>query len=83
MCISGVHRLTSLSSALTLNFILNLRKFSSLLISVLYFENGFGFEMMVGSGLVLLGTVMYSISSSAPKKASVVVTSTEHASKTK
>lgn len=65
MCISGVHRLTSLSSALTLNFILNLRKFSSLLISVLYFENGFGFEMAVGSSFVLLGTVMYSLSSSS------------------
>ncbi|KAI1311271.1 golgi uridine diphosphate-N- acetylglucosamine transporter [Mortierella claussenii] len=71
MCISGVHRLTSLSSALTLNFILNLRKFTSLLISVLYFENGFGFEMAVGSSLVLLGTLMYSVSSSkslSPKK---------------
>ncbi|KAF9355627.1 golgi uridine diphosphate-N- acetylglucosamine transporter [Mortierella sp. AD094] len=65
MCISGVHRLTSLSSALTLNFILNLRKFTSLLISVLYFENGFGFEMAVGTSLVLLGTVMYSVSSSS------------------
>ncbi|KAF9291909.1 golgi uridine diphosphate-N- acetylglucosamine transporter [Mortierella alpina] len=65
MCISGVHRLTSLSSALTLNFILNLRKFTSLLISVLYFENGFGFEMAVGSSLVLLGTIMYSVSSSS------------------
>ncbi|KAF9207722.1 golgi uridine diphosphate-N- acetylglucosamine transporter [Haplosporangium sp. Z 27] len=64
MCISGVHRLTSLSSALTLNFILNLRKFTSLLISVLYFENGFGFEMAVGTSLVLLGTIMYSVSSS-------------------
>ncbi|KAF9906509.1 golgi uridine diphosphate-N- acetylglucosamine transporter [Linnemannia zychae] len=74
MCISGVHRLTSLSSALTLNFILNLRKFSSLLISVLYFENGFGFEMAVGTTLVLLGTVMYSLSSSSPKKPSAVVT---------
>ncbi|KAK3812267.1 MAG: UAA transporter [Benniella sp.] len=64
MCISGVHRLTSLSSALTLNFVLNLRKFTSLVISVLYFENGFGFEMAFGSCLVLLGTIMYSVSSS-------------------
>ncbi|KAF9107087.1 golgi uridine diphosphate-N- acetylglucosamine transporter [Mortierella sp. GBA35] len=70
MCISGVHRLTSLSSALTLNFILNLRKFSSLLISVLYFENGFGFEMAVGTSLVLLGTVMYSVSSSSSSSSS-------------
>ncbi|KAG0258662.1 golgi uridine diphosphate-N- acetylglucosamine transporter [Actinomortierella ambigua] len=62
MCISGVHRLTSLSSALTLNFILNLRKFTSLVISVLYFENGFGFEMAIGTSLVLLGTIMYSVS---------------------
>ncbi|KAG0374475.1 golgi uridine diphosphate-N- acetylglucosamine transporter [Mortierella sp. AD032] len=77
MCISGVHRLTSLSSALTLNFILNLRKFTSLLISVLYFENGFGFEMAVGTTLVLLGTVMYSLSSSSsPKKPSTTTTAT-------
>ncbi|KAG0234545.1 golgi uridine diphosphate-N- acetylglucosamine transporter [Actinomortierella wolfii] len=62
MCISGVHRLTSLSSALTLNFILNLRKFTSLVISVLYFENGFGIEMAIGTSLVLLGTIMYSVS---------------------
>ncbi|KAF9945002.1 hypothetical protein BGZ65_011315, partial [Modicella reniformis] len=68
MCISGVHRLTSLSSALTLNFVLNLRKFTSLVISVLYFENGFGFEMAVGSTLVLLGTIMYSVSSSTSAK---------------
>ncbi|KAF9314365.1 golgi uridine diphosphate-N- acetylglucosamine transporter [Podila horticola] len=67
MCISGVHRLTSLSSALTLNFVLNLRKFTSLLISVLYFNNSFGSEMAVGSSLVLLGTVMYSVSSSRPQ----------------
>ncbi|KAG0020215.1 golgi uridine diphosphate-N- acetylglucosamine transporter [Podila clonocystis] len=67
MCISGVHRLTALSSALTLNFVLNLRKFTSLLISVLYFNNSFGFEMAVGSSLVLLGTIMYSVSSSSPK----------------
>ncbi|KAF9976892.1 golgi uridine diphosphate-N- acetylglucosamine transporter, partial [Mortierella antarctica] len=73
MCISGVHRLTSLSSALTLNFILNLRKFTSLLISVLYFENGFGFEMAVGSSLVLLGTIMYSVSSSRSSSSSATV----------
>ncbi|KAF9582290.1 golgi uridine diphosphate-N- acetylglucosamine transporter [Lunasporangiospora selenospora] len=68
MCISGVHRLTSLSTALTLNFILNLRKFTSLVISVLYFENGFSFEMVVGSSLVLLGTIMYSLSSTSQPK---------------
>ncbi|KAF9967125.1 golgi uridine diphosphate-N- acetylglucosamine transporter [Mortierella alpina] len=76
MCISGVHRLTSLSSALTLNFILNLRKFTSLLISVLYFENGFGFEMAVGSSLVLLGTIMYSVSSSSSSSSPPYPTST-------
>ncbi|KAF9372159.1 golgi uridine diphosphate-N- acetylglucosamine transporter [Podila verticillata] len=68
MCISGVHRLTSLSSALTLNFVLNLRKFTSLLISVLYFDNSFGFEMAAGSSLVLLGTAMYSVSSRPSQK---------------
>lgn len=74
MCISGVHRLQSLSSALTLNFVLNLRKFTSLLISVLYFNNSFGFEMAVGSSLVLLGTVMYSLSSSRPSQKSKTTT---------
>ncbi|KAG0252506.1 golgi uridine diphosphate-N- acetylglucosamine transporter [Mortierella polycephala] len=77
MCISGVHRLTSLSSALTLNFILNLRKFTSLLVSVLYFENGFGFEMAVGSSLVLLGTIMYSMSSSVSTQKPSVTTSSK------
>ncbi|KAF9190171.1 golgi uridine diphosphate-N- acetylglucosamine transporter [Haplosporangium sp. Z 767] len=78
MCISGVHRLTSLSSALTLNFILNLRKFTSLLISVLYFENGFGFEMAVGSSLVLLGTIMYSVSSSVSAQKPSITTSSKN-----
>ncbi|KAG0349612.1 hypothetical protein BG004_000018 [Podila humilis] len=68
MCISGVHRLTSLSSALTLNFILNIRKFTSLLISVVYFENSFGIEMAIGSSFVLLGTIMYSVSSAKANK---------------
>lgn len=77
MCISGVHRLTSLSSALTLNFVLNLRKFTSLLISVLYFDNSFGFEMAAGSSLVLLGTVMYSVSSSRPSQKSKTTTITD------
>src|SRR5437764_1051043 len=35
VCISGVHRLQSISSSLTVNFVLNLRKFISLILSVL------------------------------------------------
>lgn len=52
--------MTATASSLTLNLVLNLRKFTSLLISILYFDNDFGAGAQLGTGLVILGTVVYS-----------------------
>ncbi|KAI9352416.1 UAA transporter [Pilaira anomala] len=60
VCIAGVNRMTSVATSLTLNLVLNLRKFTSLIISILYFSNDFGFGAKMGSGLVFLGTLIYS-----------------------
>jgi len=67
LCISGVHKLSSLASFVTLNLILSVRKFLSLLISVLWFKNSFGFEAMLGATCVLVGTLLYSMGNSNEK----------------
>ena len=59
VCIAGVNRMTAAASSLTLNLILNLRKFTSLLVSILYFNNDFGVGAQIGTGLVILGTIVY------------------------
>ena len=59
VCIAGVNRMTAVASSLTLNLILNLRKFTSLLVSILYFNNDFGVGAQIGTGLVILGTIVY------------------------
>ncbi|KAG0191928.1 golgi uridine diphosphate-N- acetylglucosamine transporter [Apophysomyces sp. BC1034] len=66
VCIAGVNRMTAVATSLTLNLVLNLRKFTSLLISIVYFENEFGTTAMAGTGLVILGTAVYS--SGGPQK---------------
>ncbi|CAO3689461.1 unnamed protein product [Rhizopus stolonifer] len=58
-CIAGVNRMTSVSTSLTLNLVLNLRKFTSLIISIFYFENDFGFGAKMGTALVFFGTLIY------------------------
>lgn len=59
VCIAGVNRMTSVATSLTLNLVLNLRKFSSLIFSIVYFQNDFGFGAKMGSVLVFLGTLIY------------------------
>ena len=59
VCIAGVNRMTAIASSLTLNLVLNLRKFTSLLISILFFNNDFGVGAQMGTGLVILGTIVY------------------------
>ncbi|KAH8550443.1 UAA transporter [Umbelopsis sp. PMI_123] len=66
VCISGVNRMTAVSSSLTLNLVLNLRKFTSLVISIVYFKNPFDIGAFFGSVLVFIGTVMYTQSASWP-----------------
>lgn len=59
VCIAGVNRMTSVATSLTLNLVLNLRKFSSLLFSIIYFDNDFGFGAIMGTILVFFGTLVY------------------------
>ncbi|KAG2202016.1 hypothetical protein INT46_008416 [Mucor plumbeus] len=59
VCIAGVNRMTSVATSLTLNLVLNLRKFSSLMFSIIYFKNDFGFGAKMGSLLVFAGTLIY------------------------
>ncbi|KAI9144301.1 UAA transporter [Paraphysoderma sedebokerense] len=59
VCISGVHRLTSMSSSLTLNLVLTLRKFVSLVISVIVFQNPLSRGMIVGGMMVFAGGMGY------------------------
>ncbi|KAI8329706.1 UAA transporter [Chlamydoabsidia padenii] len=66
ICIAGVNRMTASCTSLTLNLVLNLRKFTSLLISIVYFENEFGLGAQLGSLMVLVGTLVYT--RSGPKK---------------
>ncbi|KAI8371213.1 UAA transporter [Choanephora cucurbitarum] len=59
VCIAGVNRMTSVATSLTLNLVLNLRKFASLLFSIIYFDNDFGFGAIMGTLLVFFGTLIY------------------------
>ncbi|CAO3630357.1 unnamed protein product [Cunninghamella blakesleeana] len=59
VCIAGVNRMTATCSSLTLNLVLNLRKFTSLLISIVYFENDFGPAAKLGTLVVIFGTMIY------------------------
>lgn len=58
-CIAGVNRMTSVATSLTLNLVLNLRKYMSLIFSILYFNNHFGVGAMAGTALVVCGTAIY------------------------
>ncbi|TPX60551.1 hypothetical protein PhCBS80983_g01707 [Powellomyces hirtus] len=71
VCISGVHRLSSVASAVTLNLILSVRKFVSLVVSIVLFDSEFTAGHWFGTAAVFLGTAIYtksSNSSSKPKK---------------
>ncbi|KAJ3152106.1 golgi uridine diphosphate-N- acetylglucosamine transporter [Geranomyces michiganensis] len=67
ICISGVHRLSSMSSAVTLNLILSVRKFVSLVISVWLFGSEFTVGQWIGSAAVFAGTAIYTHASQRAK----------------
>jgi UDP-xylose/UDP-N-acetylglucosamine transporter B4 len=52
--------MTSVATSLTLNLVLNLRKYASLIISIMYFQNDFGIGAKLGTALVVIGTAIYS-----------------------
>ncbi|KAJ3127613.1 hypothetical protein HK098_006052 [Nowakowskiella sp. JEL0407] len=60
VCVSGVHKLSSLATSVTLNLVLSIRKVVSLILSVIIFSNPFTVGHFLGAVLVFVGTIMYS-----------------------
>lgn len=59
LCISSVYVLTTECTSLTVTLVITLRKFLSLIFSIIYFQNPFTIVHWFGSGLVFLGTLMF------------------------
>uniref|UniRef100_A0A8R1TTE6 Sugar phosphate transporter domain-containing protein n=1 Tax=Onchocerca volvulus TaxID=6282 RepID=A0A8R1TTE6_ONCVO len=59
ICITNVHTLISLTTSLNVAMIITLRKFLSMVLSIILFKNSFTFMHCVGSLFVLLGTVAF------------------------
>ncbi|MEE6481758.1 hypothetical protein FKM82_012959, partial [Ascaphus truei] len=59
VCIRGVFILTTECPSLTVTLIVTLRKFLSLIISILYFSNPFTAWHWTGTSLVFVGTLLY------------------------
>lgn len=59
VCIRGVFFLTTECASLTVTLVVTLRKFLSLIISILYFNNPFTVWHWVGTTVVFLGTLLY------------------------
>ena len=60
ICISGVCKLTSMMSSVSVNLILAIRKFVSLFLSIVIFKNEFTRDNWLGTLLVIGGSLMYS-----------------------
>lgn len=59
VCISSVFVLTTECTSLTVTLVVTLRKFISLLFSIVYFNNPFTVYHWVGTSLVFLGTMIF------------------------
>lgn len=59
LCINSVFVLTTECTSLTVTLIVTLRKFASLVFSILYFNNTFTGYHWFGTLLVFLGTMMF------------------------
>lgn len=59
ICISSVYILTTECSSLTVTLVITLRKFFSLLFSILYFQNPFTWIHWIGTMLVFGGTAVF------------------------
>ncbi|NXM37121.1 S35B4 protein, partial [Oxyruncus cristatus] len=59
VCIRGVFVLTTECPSLTVTLVVTLRKFLSLILSILYFRNPFTAWHWLGTALVFLGTLLY------------------------
>jgi len=59
-CISSVYKLTAECSSLTVTLVVTLRKFISLIVSIVYFGNPFTFQHWIGTIFVFGGTLLFS-----------------------
>uniref|UniRef100_UPI00398ECF22 UDP-xylose and UDP-N-acetylglucosamine transporter isoform X1 n=1 Tax=Pristiophorus japonicus TaxID=55135 RepID=UPI00398ECF22 len=59
VCIRGVFILTTECTSLTVTLVVTLRKFISLIFSIVYFKNPFTFWHWVGTSVVFVGTLTY------------------------
>lgn len=59
VCIRGVFILTTECTSLTVTLVVTLRKFLSLIFSIIYFQNPFTSWHWVGTAVVFLGTMLY------------------------
>jgi len=60
-CISGVHHLSTQTSALTVSIVLNVRKVVSLLLSIYLFGNNLPLGVLVGAAVVFFGGGLYGV----------------------
>lgn len=63
VCIRGVNILGSISSALTVTIVLNIRKLVSLLLSIWLFGNTLSSGVMAGATVVFAGAFLYGFES--------------------
>nr|XP_057942867.1 UDP-xylose and UDP-N-acetylglucosamine transporter [Doryrhamphus excisus] len=59
VCIRGVFILTTECASLTVTLVVTLRKFLSLIFSIIYFQNPFTMLHWAGTALVFVGTLLY------------------------
>ncbi|XP_035824515.1 UDP-xylose and UDP-N-acetylglucosamine transporter-like [Aplysia californica] len=59
VCIKSVFTLTTECTSLTVTLVVTLRKFISLVFSIIYFRNPFTMVHWVGAALVFIGTLMF------------------------
>ncbi|OZC06984.1 UAA transporter family protein [Onchocerca flexuosa] len=59
MCISFIYRLNATFESLTVTMVVTVRKFLSLLISILWFRNSFTLAHWIGAALVFTGTLAF------------------------
>ncbi|XP_055922456.1 UDP-xylose and UDP-N-acetylglucosamine transporter [Eupeodes corollae] len=59
LCISSVYVLTTECTSLTVTLVVTLRKFVSLLFSIVYFQNPFTTSHWIGTLLVFVGTIIF------------------------
>lgn len=59
LCISSVYVLTTECPSLTVTLVVTLRKFASLLFSIVYFKNPFTTYHWIGTSFVFIGTVIF------------------------